>query len=115
MVISKSPHRYVYEFQYRDPEKSLAEADYECMQDTDQEQPTTQLEMSDDHIPIPERKWKDLISNALSFRYTSESQISKVVCKIVRHKKWPRQKQMEQFIGNFIAEAHNYVPKGWKP
>ena len=85
VVISRGPNRYVDELQHRESGNLLEKADYECMQDTDQEQPTTQLEMSDDHIPIPERKWNDLISNALSFRYTSESQISKVVSKLVRH------------------------------
>ena len=57
------------------------------MQDTDQEQATIQLEMSDDHIPIPERKWKDIIANEFSHRYTWESKLGQI-------------KQMEQFIGN---------------
>ena len=80
------PNHYVDELRYRDPENSLAEADKECMQDADQEQPSIQLEMSDDHIRIFERKWKDVIANELSHRCTWESQISKVV--------------MEQFDGN---------------
>ena len=44
---------------------SLEEGDYEGMQDTDQEQPTIQLEMSD-HIPNQERKWKDIIASGFS-------------------------------------------------
>ena len=36
--------RYVNQLRYRDPEHSHEEADYECMQDTDQEQLTIQLE-----------------------------------------------------------------------
>ena len=66
-------------------QKNPEEADYECMQDTDQEQPTVQLEMSNDHIPILERMWKDVIANEFSHRYTWESQISNFVSKLVRH------------------------------
>ena len=66
-------------------QKNPEDAGCECMQDTDQEQPTVQLEMSNDHIPILERMWKDIIANEFSHRYTWESQISKVVSKLVRH------------------------------
>ena len=65
--------------------KNPEETDHECMQDTDQEQPTVQFEMSNDHIPILERMWKDVIANEFSHRDTWESQISKVVSKSVRH------------------------------
>ena len=65
------------------PEHSLEEADYECMQDTDQEQPTFQLEsqcgMSEDHIPSYERKWNDITANEFSYKYRWESHISKFV------------------------------------
>ena len=55
------------------------------MQDTDQEQPTIQLETSDDYIPIHERKWKDIIAKEHSHSYKWwETQISKVVSKLVR-------------------------------
>ena len=90
------------ESRYRDPEHFLEEADYEGMQDTDQEQPIIQLEMSDDHIPIHERKWKDIIANEFSFRYTWESQIAKFVSKLIRHDNCivETERQMGQFIGN---------------
>ena len=39
VVISKSSHRYVDELRYKDPENSHEEADYECMQHTDQDPP----------------------------------------------------------------------------
>ena len=75
------------ELRYRDPENSFEEADYECMQDTDQEQSIINLETSDDYIPILERKWKDIIANECSHSLKWET---------------PRQrkKQMEQFVGN---------------
>ena len=44
-----------------------------------------QLEMSDDHIPIHGRKWKDISANEFGYKYTWESQISKFVSKMVRH------------------------------
>ena len=53
------------------------------MQDTDQEQPTIQLETSDDYTPIYERKWKDITANESSHGYKWESQISKVVSELV--------------------------------
>ena len=98
VAISRGPNRYVDELRYRDPEHSLEEADYECMQDTDQQQATVQLEMSDDHIPIPERKLKDIIATEFSHRHTWESQISKFVSKLVRHENY-----------------RDTVSKGWKP
>ena len=70
------------------------------MQDADQEQPTVQLEMSNDHIPILERMWKDIIANEFSHRYTWESQIFKVVSNWYDMKIIETEKQMEQFIGN---------------
>ena len=48
VVISRGPNRYVEELRHRDPDNSLEEADYESMQDTGQEQPTIQLNMSDE-------------------------------------------------------------------
>ena len=45
VIISRSPNRYVDDLRYRDREHFLEEADYECMQDPDQEQATNQLEM----------------------------------------------------------------------
>ena len=44
----------------------LKEADYKCIQSTDQKQPIIQLETADDYIPIFERKWKDIIANECS-------------------------------------------------
>ena len=85
VVISRGPNRYLDELRYRDSEISLEEADYECMQDTDQEQSTIQLEMSNDHIPTHERKWKDITANECSYKYTWESQISKFVSKLARN------------------------------
>ena len=48
VVMSRGPNRCVEELRHRDPDNSPEEADYECMQDTGQEQPTIQLRMSDD-------------------------------------------------------------------
>ena len=47
VVKSRGPNRYVDELRYKDPENSPGNreaADYECMQDTDQEQPTIQCQ-----------------------------------------------------------------------
>ena len=85
VVISKGPNRYVDDLRYKDPKNAPAKADHECMQDTDQEQPTIQLETSADCILIHEPKWKDIIANEDSHSYKWESQISKVVSKFVRH------------------------------
>ena len=48
---------------YRDPKTSPGTADH------DHEQPTLQLEKSDDYIPIHERKWKDIIPSAYSHKF----------------------------------------------
>ena len=77
VVTFGGPNRYVDELRYRDPKNSPEQADHECMQDADQEQPTVQLEMSDDHNQFLERKQKDIIAN--------EFRISKFVSKLVRH------------------------------
>ena len=83
VVVSRGPNSHVDELRYRDPENSPEEADDECMQDADQEQPTIQLEMSDDH------------------RYMWESQISEVVSKLVRHENYrDRETDRAKFIGN---------------
>ena len=44
-----------------------------------------QLEMSNNHIPIHERKWIDISANEFGYKYTWESQISKFVRKLARH------------------------------
>ena len=73
VVISRGSNRFVDELRFRDRENSFEEADCECMQDTDQEQPTIQLDMSNDYLPIPERKWKDIAANEFSHGYTWDS------------------------------------------
>ena len=65
----QGPNRYADGIRYRDPKKSPGTADHGCMRDTDHEQPTLQLEKSDDYIPIHERKWKDIIPSAYSHKY----------------------------------------------
>ena len=116
VVMSRGPNRYVDKVRNRDPEKSPEEADYEYMQETDQEQAATQLDMSDGHIPIPERKWKDLIPDECSHRYTWESQISKFVSKLVRHENYREQgNRWSKSLDTAESEAQMYVPKGWKP
>ena len=49
-------------------EKSLEEADYECMQDTDHEQATIQLEMSNEHgkTSLPVKSVTDALGNLTS-------------------------------------------------
>ena len=84
-MFSRGPNRCLDDLRHRDPENSLEEADYACLQDTDQEQSTIQWENSVHHIPIPERKWKDTIAIEFSHKCTRKSQISKVVSELVRH------------------------------
>ena len=55
--------------------------------------------MSEDHIPIHEREWKDIIANECSYIYTWESHISNVVSKLVRHEIVETETD-GQFIGN---------------
>ena len=85
------------ELRYRDPEISPEEADYECMQDRDQEQPVIQLEISDDHFPIHERNGKTSLpkyslTNTLGSRNLSVNWYDMTIVETER--------QMEQFIGN---------------
>ena len=75
-----------WEIRHRDKKKKTpGTPDHECMQDTDQEQPTVQLETSDDCIPIHERKCKHIIASAYSHKYMWKSQISKVLSRLVGH------------------------------
>ena len=76
-----------------------------------------QLEMSNDHLPIHERKWKDISANEFSNKYTWESQISKFVSILVRHENC-RDRETDGANNLFYidkSEAQIYVPKGWKP
>ena len=82
MVTSRGPHRHVDELRYRDSENFLEEADHECMHDTDQEQPTLVWDVSEDHIPILERKWKDIMANEFSHRYVGNLRF------LVRHENY---------------------------
>ena len=115
VVTPRCPNCCVDVSRYRDPEHSPEEAGHECMQDTDQEQPSIQFEMSDDHIPIHERKWKDIIANEFCQRYTWESQSRKLLVneydvKVSRQRTgWSNSLEIES------SAAHNYIPKGWKP
>ena len=92
---------------YRDPEIIQEKVDHECMEDTDQEQPTIQLETSNDCIPIHERKWKDIIANEYSYRCKWESQISKVVSRLVRHE-W-RDRETDGAIPWKLMEALDQI------
>ena len=74
-----------------------------------------QVDMSDDHITIPDRKWKDIIANEFSPRYTWESQTSKVVSKLVRHENLRDRNRWSNSLEIDASEAHNYFPKEWKP
>ena len=59
-----------------------------------------ELNMSDDHIPIQERKRKDIIANDLSDKYTWDSQFLKCVSKLVRHENGRDKETDGQFSGN---------------
>ena len=114
-VISRGPNRTVDEIRCRDREIVLAEADYEGMRDTNQGQPIVQLEMSDDHIPIPARKWQDIIANEFSHKYTN-LRSRKLSVKWYDMKNFSRQRnRWSSSLEIGTSEAHNYVPKGRTP
>ena len=48
-------------------------------------QSRSQCSSSEDHIPIPGRKWEDITANECSHTYDLGHQISKFVGKFVRH------------------------------
>ena len=104
----RGPNRHVDVLRYRGPAIFLEEAEYECMQDTDQKQPTIQLE-----------------SRMITFRLmngNAKTSLPMTTVKVTSGKLRSRklsvnwydmnaetEKQVEQFI-----EARDYVPKGWK-
>ena len=119
VVISTGPNRCADELRHRESENIPEEADYECIQDTDQEQPTFQLEsqcgMSEHHILILQRKWKNITSNVFSYKYTWESHISKILSKLVRHENSRERNKLSSSLEIEKSETQIHVPKGWKP
>ena len=109
VVICRCPNRYVDELRYKDPEPSpenLGEADNGSMQETDAEQPTIQsgpqCSLSDDHIPIRERKWEDITANEFSHKFELGYHIPTFVGKLVRHENQHDREADGQLIGHYL-------------
>ena len=84
LVMAGSSNRYVDELRHREAENLPEEVAQECVQGQDKEHSAG--ERSDDHIPIHQRIWEDLSANGCSYGYKCETQVSKMVIKLVRHK-----------------------------